>query len=153
MTSSAFSVRLPLGQPVVEQFLGLRPHPEKCQARISAIHVQATYVWIDGTGENLRSKTRTLSAPPTCVKGRKEGEMVEDTDYPIWNYDGSSTGQAVGRDSDTHLKPVAHFPDPFLGGQNRVVMCETLNNEMQPTGGTGEGRREQRRTIAGGPTK
>lgn len=114
MTHLNYETRMPLGTAVIDQFLGLRPHPTK---------VQATYVWIDGTGEQLRSKTRTFDRAPKRIE-----------DYPIWNYDGSSTGQAKGRDSDRYLRPVAAYPDPFLGGGNKLVMCDTLDHEMQPTG-------------------
>jgi hypothetical protein len=47
------------------------------------------YVWIGGSGQDLRSKTRTLSKVPS----RPE-------DVPVWNYDGSSTGQAEGKNSE-----------------------------------------------------
>nr|CDJ82684.1 Glutamine synthetase domain containing protein [Haemonchus contortus] len=84
--------------------------------------VQAKYIWIDGTGENLRSKTRTLDFEPTSPE-----------QLPIWNFDGSSTGQAQGDDSDVYLKPVALFPDPFRLGPNKLVLCETLDNKKKPT--------------------
>lgn len=84
--------------------------------------VQAMYVWINGTGEHLRAKTRTLKAPPNDVK-----------DLPEWNFDGSSTGQAHGENSDTYLKPVAIFRDPFRGGNNKLVLCETYNYKHEPT--------------------
>ncbi|CAJ0572253.1 unnamed protein product, partial [Mesorhabditis spiculigera] len=113
MSQSAFNVHLPLGTPTVDQFLGIPPHPTKCQA---------TYIWIDGTGENLRNKTRTLNTRPVKVE-----------DYPIWNYDGSSCGQAQGRDSDRYLKPAAVFPDPFLGGHNVLLLCDTYDHLMKPT--------------------
>ncbi|VIO90658.1 glutamine synthetase, putative [Brugia malayi] len=110
----SFSVRLPLAKAVFDQFIGLKPHPSFCQA---------TYIWIDGTGETMRSKTRTITNVPKSIN-----------DFPLWNFDGSSTGQArSGENSDTYLKPVAHYPDPFLGGNNKLVLCETYDHAMKPT--------------------
>ena len=45
----------------------------------------ADYVWIGGTMSDLRSKTKCLDKVPESIK-----------DLPVWNYDGSSTGQAPG---------------------------------------------------------
>jgi len=84
--------------------------------------VQACYIWIDGTGQGIRNKTKTLDKKPGSVK-----------DLPIWNYDGSSTHQAEGSNSDTYLHPVKMYPDPFRGGDNILVMCETYKYNKQPT--------------------
>ena len=51
-----------------------------------------------------------------------------------WNFDGSSTGQAEGTDSDTYLKPVAIYNDPFMLGRNKLVMCETYKYSKEATG-------------------
>jgi len=83
---------------------------------------QCMYVWIDGTGEYLRAKTKTVNFVPSKPK-----------ELPIWNYDGSSTGQAEGANSDTYLYPVAMYRDPFRGGNNKLVLCDTYKYNKEPT--------------------
>merc|ERR1719326_1617913 len=80
--------------------------------------VMAEYVWLGGSttcmgGFDLRSKTKTLEKKPSSV-----------SELPVWNYDGSSTKQAPGTDSEVLLIPVAMFKDPFRGGANILVLCE-----------------------------
>jgi len=82
--------------------------------------VQAEYIWIDGLNE-LRSKTKTLDSVPKSVD-----------DLPEWNFDGSSTDQAPGHDSDIILIPVSIFADPFRKGHNKLVLCETYNPDGTP---------------------
>lgn len=86
-------------------------------------YVQATYLWIDGTGQNLRLKDRVLKRVP------KRPE-----DLPHWQYDGSSTYQALGENSDVKLVPRALYRDPFKPGKNDViVMCDTYTPDDKPT--------------------
>ncbi|XP_068909528.1 glutamine synthetase 2 cytoplasmic isoform X1 [Tenebrio molitor] len=84
--------------------------------------IKATYIWIDGTGENVRAKTRTVDFVPS-----KPEEL------PVWNYDGSSTYQAEGTNSDTYLCPVALYNDPFTRGNNKLVLCDTYKYNKKPT--------------------
>jgi len=84
--------------------------------------IQALYIWIDGTGEGIRCKTKTLDKKPVAIE-----------ELPIWNFDGSSTKQAEGHNSDVYLHPVAIFKDPFRGGENILVLCETYTHDHKPT--------------------
>ena len=49
----------------------------------------------------------------------------------MWSFDGSSTQQAEGNDSDCLLKPVAIFPDPDRSN-GYLVMTEVLNADGTP---------------------
>lgn len=51
----------------------------------------------------------------------------------MWNYDGSSTYQAEGSNSDVFLYPVAIYRDPFNLGNNRLVLCDTYKYNKKPT--------------------
>ena len=80
------------------------------------------YIWLDGykPTQSLRSKTQ--------VRSDFGGTLEE---CPMWSFDGSSTEQADGSDSDCLLKPVAVFPDP--GRKNSyLVMTEVLNADGTP---------------------
>src|ERR1700750_1270747 len=75
------------------------------------------YIWLDGyePTPNLRSKTK--------VKAFDAFPGVDE--IPVWGFDGSSTRQAEGNDSDCLLQPVAVFPDPARRDA-ALVMCEVL---------------------------
>ncbi len=86
---------------------------------------QVTYIWIDGTSptQTLRSKVKVI--PLTQ-------ESYNPIDFPQWSFDGSSTYQATGHDSDLILQPVRIVDDPILGEGNYLALCEVLNPDGSP---------------------
>lgn len=103
-----------LDKAVLERYRQLKYDPSK---------IQATYLWIDGTGENVRLKDRILDEIPQRVD-----------DVPQWQYDGSSTYQALGENSDTTLVPRALYRDPFKVGENDlIVVCDTYKPNGTPS--------------------
>jgi len=82
--------------------------------------VQCEYLWLDADGD-VRSKCRTVEANQASLE-----------QLPDWNYDGSSTGQAPGDDSEVIIKPRAVFKDPFRGGDNILVLTDTYTPAGEP---------------------
>lgn len=52
---------------------------------------------------------------------------------PFWTYDGSSTYQAHGKNSEVFLQPVAIYKDPIRRNNNILVLCETYDFDHKPT--------------------
>jgi len=73
--------------------------------------IRAEYIWIDGTEPlpYVRSKTKIID---------------DASNLPIWGFDGSSTNQAPGDNSDCVLRPVFSCPDPIRGGDDILVLCD-----------------------------
>lgn len=86
---------------------------------------QATYLWLDGATptQTLRCKTRIVQHP--------KGDITLN-DFPEWGFDGSSTNQAQGHDSDLILQPVFFVRDPLLSEHDYLVLCEVLNPDGTP---------------------
>ncbi len=82
----------------------------------------AEYIWLDGNRptQELRSKTRFVSV---------DTEAASLADFPEWSFDGSSTGQAEGYDSDCGLIPVSFVRDPFRTSGDFLVLCEVANSD------------------------
>lgn len=78
------------------------------------------YVWLDGyKTPNLRSKIKVMDW---------SSESINLSHIPEWNFDGSSTRQAPGNDSECLLKPVRVY-QRF----NRcLVLCEVMNPDGSP---------------------
>lgn len=98
---------------VLEKYMAI-PQPDD--------KVQCMYIWIDGTNEGIRAKTKTVDFVPK-----------HPSELPIWNYDGSSTYQSEGSNSDVYLYPVAIYRDPFRLGNNKLVLCDTYKYNKKPT--------------------
>ena len=78
--------------------------------------IKLEYIWIDGTEPTaqLRSKTkivkefdRSISGPSGC---------------PVWGFDGSSTNQAPGDNSDCVLKPVKLYENTIDNDDNSYLV-------------------------------
>lgn len=83
-------------------------------------HIQAEYIWISAD-YCLRSKCRTVDFIPSDA-----------SELPVWNFDGSSTGQAPGNDSEILLTPRKIYRDPFRRGDNILVICDCYKPDGTP---------------------
>ena len=85
---------------------------------------RAEYIWMDGAKptQHLRSKTRILPL----------GDSAKLSDFPEWGFDGSSTYQSEGHDSDLMLRPVCIVTDPIRDDGSYLVMTEVMNPDGTP---------------------
>ncbi len=88
--------------------------------------ILAEYIWLDGGSptQKPRSKTRVLDVA--------DPKALTLDSFPEWSYDGSSTNQAEGGDSDLILRPVNFVKDPLRGENDVLVMCEVFDAEGRP---------------------
>jgi glutamine synthetase len=90
------------------------------------------YIWIDSE-ENFRSKIKVVNVE---IKDKNEidGKIHSALELiPVWTFDGSSTGQAEGFDSDVLLKPVYLTKNPFINYcTSYFVLCECYNKDKTP---------------------
>lgn len=82
--------------------------------------IKAEYLWLD-TNQHMRSKTRFFF--------NIINDYLNPLEYPIWNFDGSSTGQTDSEQTEILLYPVKCVIHPFeqdsLGVVNNVlILCE-----------------------------
>jgi glutamine synthetase len=88
------------------------------------MNIKFEYIWLDGHSpmSHIRSKTKILQLDSY------DGELEP---LPQWSFDGSSTRQAVGGNSDCLLKPVRVYSDPDrISGY--LVVCEVSNADGTP---------------------
>ena len=69
--------------------------------------IKLEYLWLDGyETPNIRSKAKYIDFDSSTF-GFSSGEEFQLENVPEWGFDGSSTEQADGGDSDCILKPVS----------------------------------------------
>lgn len=89
------------------------------------------YVWIDADG-GMRSKTRVVSLEEGVSAS---SSILSDPRRWEWSFDGSSTGQATGTDSDVLIRPVAVYANPFYKNDLALaylVLCDCYNKDGTP---------------------
>lgn len=92
--------------------------------------VKAEYIWLDGNKtQELRSKTKVVNVD----RGLRDEatNRIHINQFPEWGFDGSSTRQAAGEDSDCILRPVSVYLDPTRK-DSYLVMCEVFNADGTP---------------------
>jgi len=79
-------------------------------------YIRLDYVWLDGNKPtaSLRTKAQVVSSDDF------DGTLAT---TPLWGFDGSSTNQAEGHDSDCILNPVRLYPNS-LRDTGFFVLCE-----------------------------
>lgn len=108
-----------------------RKSGRKLVVRPAALAQKAEYIWMDGN-EGAEGKGLVFNEMRAKTKVIQEPLGMNPKDYPDWSFDGSSTGQAEGNNSDCILNPVYVCPDPIRGEDNVLVLCEVFYPDGTP---------------------
>ena len=83
--------------------------------------IRLDYVWLDGNQPTANIRTKAQMLELSSFDGSVD-------DVPAWGFDGSSTNQAEGHDSDCILQPGRVYENP-LYENGYLVLCEVLNRD------------------------
>lgn len=96
---------------------------------MSIVPVLLEYIWIDGSN-NLRSKNRVVFVEREVSGPEYFLDSNLNENIQMWNFDGSSTGQADVGCSEVILKPVKIFIDPFLSTPQSSVQTVPVSTSQ-----------------------
>lgn len=85
----------------------------------------AEYIWIDGSKPTAHVRSKTKIIP-------HHNGSITLSELPKWSFDGSSTNQAEGANSDCILAPVCLVDDPVRGEGAYLVLCEVFEPDGTP---------------------
>lgn len=94
--------------------------------------IKAEYMWLDGNNpQYIRSKTKVITVDEETFQN------MELSNFPEWNYDGSSTKQAETSNSELLLIPTSFYKSPFnkwdeFFPTEYLVMCEVRHPDGTP---------------------
>ena len=89
-------------------------------------NLKCEYIWLDGSDEPmLRAKTKIMYDVAIS-------ENPKPSDLPLWSFDGSSTEQATGEDSDRILSPVFVCRNPFEDDNSLLIFCQVMLPSGRP---------------------
>lgn len=102
------------------------------------------YIWIDNDN-NIRSKTKNIPLDELLdneeikrfnIEARKifisnpSNFIIENCNiklFPLWNFDGSSTNQSTGDNTEVMLRPLKCYKHPF-DNYNLIILCDCFSN-------------------------
>ncbi|KAH9586738.1 Glutamine synthetase [Trypanosoma melophagium] len=99
---------------------------------------RVTYIWLAGKDahHDIRSKDRTMYLTNEEL-AKHPKELLAEGFFPLWNFDGSSTNQAHGSDTEVILKPVnaylCRIPRPTTNVPWLLVLAECYLPSGEPT--------------------
>ncbi|KEG06552.1 putative glutamine synthetase [Trypanosoma grayi] len=99
---------------------------------------RVTYIWLCGKDahHDIRSKDRTMYLT-TEEMAKHPKELLAEGLFPVWNFDGSSTNQAQGQDTEILVRPVNAYhcciPRPSSTIPWILVLAECFVPSGEPT--------------------